>query len=157
LIISEIQPFAPCYLVFTSYTAIVETRNTKRKGKTMTTSTTKADRVNINRAPKGGGVSTVNGQFYAGGQFMPMVAVVVEVKPAPLAGSTRQVAWANRLRAAALKNLNDEIAVRVAFLNEGHVESRAIRATLKRLMVTRHNLMTERSAAAVIDRRAMLV
>jgi hypothetical protein len=123
----------------------------------MTTTTTKADRVNINRAPKGGAVSTVNGLFYAGGQFMPMVAVVVEPKPAPLAGSSRQVLWASRLRREALVSLDAEIAVRVEFLNEGHAESRAIRATLKRMLVVRHGLMTERSAANVIDRRAALV
>jgi hypothetical protein len=122
----------------------------------MTTTTPKADRF-TNRAPKGGAVSTVNGQFYAGGQFMPMVAVVVEVKPAPLAGSSRQVAWANRLRTEALTSLDAEIQVRVEFLNEGHAESRAIRATVKRMLIVRHNLMTERSAATVIDRRAMLV
>jgi hypothetical protein len=123
----------------------------------MTTTTTKADRVNINRAPKGGAVSTVNGRFYAGGQFMPMVAVVVEPKPAPLAGSSRQVAWANRLRRELLVNLEAEIAVRVEFLNEGHAEAKAIRATLRKMLVVRHGLMTERSAANVIDRRAMLV
>jgi hypothetical protein len=123
----------------------------------MNTTTKTTDTVNINRAPKGGAVSTVNGQFYLGGQFMPMVAVVVEVRPAPLAGSSRQVAWANRLRAAALVNLDAEIAVRQLFLAEGHAESKAIRATLKRLIVTRHGLYTERSAGAVIERRAELV
>ena len=122
----------------------------------ITTTTTKADRVNINRAPKGGAVSTVNGQFYAGGQFMPMVAVVVEVKPAPLAGSTRQVAWANRLRREALASLDDEIQARMSFLNS-RTDAKVYRPIVKRLMVTRHHLMTERSAAAVIDRRAMLV
>jgi hypothetical protein len=122
----------------------------------MTTTTTQADRVNINRAPKGGAVSTVNGQFYAGGQFMPMVAVVVEVKPAPLAGSSRQVAWASRLRREALGRLDDEIQARMSFLNN-RTEAKVYRPIVKRLLIARHKLMTERSAASVIDRRASLV
>lgn len=116
-----------------------------------------ADTVNINRAPKGGAVSTINGRFYKGGQFMPMVAEVVEFKPAPLEGSSRQVAWASRLRREALVSLNAEIAVRVEFLNEGHAEAKQIRATVKQLLITRHHLMTERSAAKVIDQRGALV
>jgi hypothetical protein len=47
----------------------------------MTTTTSKTDRI-YNRAPKGGAISPVNSRFYKGGQFMPMVAVVVEVKQA---------------------------------------------------------------------------
>ena len=121
------------------------------------TTTKNADTVNINRAPKGGAVSPVNHRFYAGGQFMPMVAVVVESKPAKLEGSSRQIPYANRLRREALVNLDAEIAVRQSFLAEGHAESKQIRATLKRLIVTRHGLYTERSAGAVIERRAELV
>lgn len=123
----------------------------------MTSTSKNADTVNINRAPKGGAVSSVNGRFYAGGQFMPMTATIVEVKPAPLSGSSRQIPWATRIRAAALVNLDAEIQVRRLFLAEGHADSRAIRATLKRLIVTRYGLMTERSAGAVIERRAELV
>jgi hypothetical protein len=116
----------------------------------------KADRVNINRAPKGGAVSTVNGRFYAGGQFMPMVAEVVEVKPAPLAGSSRQVAWANRLRRQALANLDDEINARMpSVIGRSRTEAAEYRPIVRRLMIARHALMTERSAANVIDRRAM--
>lgn len=106
----------------------------------MTTTTKTADRI-INRAPKGGAVSLVNGLFYRGGQFMPMVAV--EFKPGlpMLMGSVRQVAWANRLRNQALANLNDEINARLLFLNDSPKEAAAVRPSLRRLMVARHGLM----------------
>jgi hypothetical protein len=122
----------------------------------MTTTTKSTDRI-INRAPKGGAISPVNGRFYAGGQFMPMVAEVVEVKPAALEGSTRQVAWANRLRREELARLDEEVAARVAFLNSPiKAEVAASRKAVKPLLIARHNLMTERSASAVIERRASL-
>jgi hypothetical protein len=72
----------------------------------MTTTTPKADRYS-DRAPRGGAISPIIGQWYAGGQWMRMTAEVVEVsaKTAPLAGRTRQVAWANRLRTQALATL----------------------------------------------------
>lgn len=120
----------------------------------MTTTTTKADRFS-NRAPRGGAVSPVNGQFYLGGQFMPMVAVVVEVKPAVLEGSSRQVVWANRLRRETLARLEDEINARLLSLGSPK-EAKAVRPAIKRLLVARHGLMTERSAAKVIDRRSLL-
>lgn len=125
---------------------------------TTTTATAKADRF-INRAPKGGAVSSVNGQWYAGGQFMPMVAKVeVEApKPAPMVGSSRQVAWANRLRREALAVLADEINVRRLFVADPRgTDVKATRAGLRRLLIEEHKLMGERSAAAVIDRRAEL-
>lgn len=123
----------------------------------MTTSTTKADRF-INRAPKGGAVSPVNGRFYAGGQFMPMAAEVVEVKPAPLAGSSRQVAWAGRIRREALAVLEDEINVRLLILADPHgADTKATREGIKRLLISRHGLMTERSASTLIDRREHLI
>lgn len=110
-----------------------------------------------NRAPRGGAVSPVNGQFYAGGQFMPMVAEVVEIKPAPLAGSSRQVLWAERLRRQALARLEDEIHVRMLILADPHgADLTATRRGVKRLLIARHGLMTETSAARVIDRRAEL-
>jgi hypothetical protein len=121
----------------------------------MTTPTTKADRVNINRAPRGGAVSPVNGLFYLGGQFMPMAAGIVEYKPVPLVGSVRQVAWANRLRREALGRLDDEINARLLFLASPK-DARTVRPAIRRLMVARHALMVERSASVVIDRRAML-
>jgi hypothetical protein len=126
----------------------------------MTDATIKTDRFS-NRAPKGGAVSLVNGQFYLGGQFMPMVAKVesttdtMPAKPATLEGSTRQVAWANRLRAA-LANLNDEISARLLFLNSPKTASE-VRPAIKQLLITRHGLMTERSALRVIERRAELI
>jgi hypothetical protein len=117
----------------------------------MTTATAKTDRF-ANRAPKGGAISSVNGQYYLGGQFMPMVAVVVEAKPAKLEGSSRQVAWANRLRREELASLDDEINARLLFLANPK-DARDVRPAIKRLLIARHNLMTERSAAKVIDRR----
>jgi hypothetical protein len=121
----------------------------------MTTATIKTDRFS-NRAPKGGAISAVNGQFYLGGQFMPMVAEVVEVKPATLEGSSRQIAWANRLRREALANLNDEINARLLFLNSPKT-AKEVRPAIKGLLIARHTLMNEKSASKVIERRAELV
>jgi hypothetical protein len=127
----------------------------------MNTATTRKADINANRAPKGGAISPVNGQFYAGGQFMPMVAAEkVETidKPAPMVGSTRQVAWANRLRREALAVLEDEINVRRLFI-AGPFKGQAAdaRQSIRPYLIARHRLMTERSAASVIDRRAELV
>jgi hypothetical protein len=124
-----------------------------------TTNATKADRF-ANRAPKGGAISLVNGLFYAGGQFMPMVAadkVWSLSKPVALAGSVRQVAWASRLRREALEILDDEIHVRRLFL-AGAVKTQAdaSRKSIKPFLIARHNLTTERSAGSIIDRRAEL-
>ena len=120
----------------------------------MTTTTPKADRFS-NRAPKGGAVSPVNNQFYKGGQFMPMLSTPAEVKPVALEGSSRQVAWANRIRTVALASLNDEIQARLLFLN-GPKTDASVRTAIKALLITRHGLMTERSAAKVIERREAL-
>jgi hypothetical protein len=116
--------------------------------------TPKADR--FYRAPKGGMVSTVNGQFYKGGQFIPLSSNPVEVKPVPLEGSTRQVLWASRLRSQAIARLEDEIHARLLFLASPK-DAPTVRPAIKRLLIARHGLMTERSAAKVIDRRAELV
>jgi hypothetical protein len=106
----------------------------------------------------GGAGATVNGKFYLGGQFMPMVAEVAEFNPAPLAGSSRQVAWANRLRREALANLDDEINARMpSVTGRNKAEAAEYRPIVRKLMVTRHNLMVESSAANVIGRRASLV
>jgi hypothetical protein len=118
--------------------------------------TRNADTANINRAPRGGAVSLVNGLFYLGGQFMPMAVEPVRLMPAPLAGSVRQVAWANRLRREALASLDDEINARLIGLGD-RKETRAYRPAVRRLLIARHALWTERSASAVIDRRAELV
>jgi hypothetical protein len=120
----------------------------------MTTTTIKADRFS-NRAPKGGAVSPVNGQFYKGGQFMPMVSTPVVVRPATLEGSTRQVAWANRLRCDALVSLQEEIDARLLFLNSPKT-AKGVRPAIKRLLIARHALTVERSAARVIERRETL-
>jgi hypothetical protein len=148
------------------YTVIVETRNEKdpeNRTTTMTTATTRKADIHVNRAPKGGAISPVNGRFYLGGQFMPMVAAEKAEKaetvnkPAPMVGSVRQVAWANRLRSEALVALDAEIHVRRLFI-AGPVRSQAddARKAIKPFLVARHTLMTERSAASVIDRRADL-
>jgi hypothetical protein len=121
----------------------------------MTNATTLTDRFS-NRAPKGGAVSPINGLFYAGGQFMPMVADVVEVKPASLEGSSRQVLWAARLRREELANLEDEIHARILFLASPiRAEVAANRKAVKPLLIARHKLMTERSAAKLIERRSI--
>jgi hypothetical protein len=118
-----------------------------------TTTRTATDRFS-SRAPKGGAVSTVNGRFYAGGTFMPMVADVVEVKPASLEGSSRQILWAARLRREELARLDDEIHARILFLASPiRAEVSANRKAVKPLLITRHRLMSERSAAKVIERR----
>jgi hypothetical protein len=120
----------------------------------MTTTTQKTDRFS-NRAPKGGAVSPVNGQFYLGGQFMPVVATPVVARPATLEGSTRQVAWANRLRVDALASLDDEINARLLFLASPK-DAKSVRPAIKQLLIARHNLKAERSAAKVIERRSNL-
>jgi hypothetical protein len=118
-----------------------------------TTTTAKTDRYD-NRAPRGGAVSPVNGQWYAGGRWMPRVAEVVEIKPATLEGSSRQVMWANRLRKQALAAVQDEIDARLLFLNSPiRAEVVANRKALKGFLVARHKLMTERSAARLIEAR----
>lgn len=122
----------------------------------MTTASIKADRF-ANRAPKGGAVSPVNGRFYAGGQFMPMVAEVVEMKPAKLEGSSRQVVWADRLRREELARLDEELTVRRLMLADRKViDGAGVRRAIRRDSIARHRLMSERSASAVIDRRAAL-
>lgn len=107
-----------------------------------------------NRAPKGGMVSSVNGRFYLGGQFMPMVAEALEVRPTPLKGSYRQVAWANRLRAellAATEARLAELLTGMATVRRGFrpfFQSEAAKVAIKR-----HRMMVETSAAAWIDAR----
>lgn len=117
---------------------------------------TRADRI-VNRAPRGGAVSTVNNQYYAGGQFMPMAPAGFNPTPAPLAGSSRMVPWATRLRREAIARLDDEIYVARLFLETpGLVRPAAVRARVRTLLVARHGLLVERSAAAILDRRASL-
>lgn len=123
----------------------------------MTTTTSKTGRI-LNRASKGGEISPVNGQFYLGGQFLPTVAVVVEVKPAPLVGSSRQVMWATRLRSQALGRLAVEIATRRLFLNDAKVIDEAgVRSAIRRDEAARYGLMVERSASKIIGMRTELV
>jgi hypothetical protein len=118
-----------------------------------TTAATKADRF-ANRAPKGGAVSPVNGLFYAGGRFMPMVVAEFKSGPVALMGSFRQVAWANRIRRDELGRLDDEIAARLpALAGPRRSEAAGYRPVIRNLLIARHALMAERSAAAVIDRR----
>lgn len=121
----------------------------------MTHTTTSTDRI-INRAPRGGAVSPVNGRFYAGGQFMPMVVEVIELKPAVLEGSSRQVVWASRLRSEGLARLEDEINARLLFLASPK-DAKGVRPAIRRLLIARHGLMTERSAARVIEHRAEMI
>ncbi len=123
----------------------------------MTTAVNRADRFS-NRAPKGGAVSPINGLFYRGGQFMPMAPA--EFKPGlpALDGSTAQVLWASRLRREELARLDAELARVVGLLDAAtRREAAAARAEARRLAVARHGLMAERSASAVIDRRAAAI
>jgi hypothetical protein len=64
--------------------------------------------------------------------------------------------WASRLWDQAIARLEDEIHARLLFLASPK-DAKAVRPTIKNLLIARHNLMTERSAAKVIDRRAELV
>jgi hypothetical protein len=93
------------------------------------------------RAPKGG--CTVNGKFYAGGQFClpynPADPHGLNARPASLAGSSRQVAWAFRLRKEAIARLDAQLA--------------ASRKSVKPLLAVRHRLMTETSASVFINAR----
>ncbi len=119
----------------------------------MTSPAPKADRF-PNRAPKGGAVSPVNGLFYAGGQFMPMAVAGLTTGPVRLEGSTRQVAWATRLRDVRLARLDAVLAHANALLSVApREEAPAIRAARRTVAIARHNLKCERSAAAIIDRR----
>jgi hypothetical protein len=120
----------------------------------MNTATVKTDRYS-NRAPRGGAVSPINDKFYAGGQWMPMASAPVPTGPAPLAGSTRQVAWAARLRREALNRLDDEIFARMMALASPFRHERADnRRALVPLLTARHALTVETSAAKIIDRRS---
>lgn len=119
----------------------------------MTTTTPKADR--FHRAPRGGIVSPVNGIFYKGGQFLPKSSAPIEVKPAPLVGSSRQVAWANRIRREALARIEEDIMVRRMFLNDAKiVDEPGVRRAIRRDSIALHRLMVERSAGSIIEMRA---
>jgi hypothetical protein len=74
------------HLVIGGYISVVKTTNAERKGRTMTTATKL-----YNRAPKGGMVSSVNGRFYKGGQFVPAATVtaVWVVRPMTFEGKRR--------------------------------------------------------------------
>jgi hypothetical protein len=120
----------------------------------MTTATAKADRVSVNRAPKGGAVSPINGLFYKGGQFMPMATTGFMAGPAKLEGSSRQVAWATRLRDEALAKLDLALINANALLSVAdRTEAPAIRSACRTLAIVRHAVKCERSAAAIIDNR----
>jgi hypothetical protein len=122
----------------------------------MTTATAKADRVNINRAPRGGAVSPINGLYYKGGQFMPMAAAGFVAGPAKLEGSSRQVAWATRLRNEGLAKLDGALMDANALLAvASRKEAPAIRSACRTLAITRHCLKAQRSAVAIIDGRLM--
>jgi hypothetical protein len=117
----------------------------------MTTTTLKADRVSINRAPKGGMVSPINGLFYKGGQFMPAATAGFNAGPATLEGSSRQVAWATRLRDEALVKVDDMLATAHELLKvAAWDEAPAIRAACRDLAITRHLVKAEKSAAKII-------
>lgn len=125
----------------------------------MTNTTRQTDAI-INRAPKGGAVSLVNGLFYKGGQFMPMAEahkVYSLGRPAKLEGSVRQVLWATRLRNEAITRLEEQLfCFRLDLASPKPFDAVATRQAIRRDELARHSLMTERSAASVIDRRASI-
>jgi hypothetical protein len=125
----------------------------------MQTTTLTTGRI-LNRAPKGGAVSLVNGLFYAGGQFMPMAApekVYTLGRPVKLEGSIRQVAWATRLRDQAITRLEEQLFnFRLDLASHKPFDAKATRQAIRRDEIARHKLMTERSAASLIERRASI-
>ena len=56
----------------------------------MTSTTRQTDRL-INRAPKGGAISPINGRFYKGGQFMPMAGAEIKPTRVEIKGATYEV------------------------------------------------------------------
>jgi hypothetical protein len=108
-----------------------------------------------NRAPRGGAISSVNGRWYAGGQFLPAVADPATAnKPAALVGSSRQVAWATRLRDAALAAKDAELAGLLFALTAGKPAwALLVRDEYRTGLAERHAMVRETSAAKWIDRR----
>lgn len=123
-----------------------------------TTTKSHTDRI-INRAPKGGMVSLVNGFFYLGGQFMPLAEAAklyTLARPAKLEGSVRQVAWATRLRDEAIVRLEEQLfCFRLELASPRPFDAKATRQGIRRDETARFTLMTERLASRVIERRAM--
>jgi len=112
------------------------------------------------RAAKGG--VTIGGKFYKGGQFCPdslsddMVALMTcpasPLKPVKLMGSSRQTAWATRLRAEKLAIVEARM---VAMLHEvGREKGIGVLVAAyqyKDLAATRQLLIEEPEAAVIID------
>ncbi len=120
----------------------------------MTSPTAKADRIGINRAPRGGAISPVNGMFYRGGQFMPMAVPGLAAGPARVEGSGRQVAWATRLKREELARLDRSLVeVNELLADSPREEKQAVRAIARKLAIARHLVSRERSAAAIIEGR----
>lgn len=118
------------------------------------TTPAKADRY-ANRAPRGGAVSPVNGLYYRGGTWMPMVPAHISTAPAPLIGSTRQIPWANRLRDAAIARTTYRIdTLRLRMGNVPRREASAIGRKVERLEKSMGRLRAERSASRIIERLA---
>ena len=115
---------------------------------------TTADRV-YSRAPKGGAVSSVNGQFYRGGWFMPCVpALAVVTKPAPLTGSYAQVSWATGLRARKLAKIDAQLSDLIFGLSTIRPAYRPMyRPEIEALATERFRLLRTTSAVAIIDAR----
>ena len=117
----------------------------------MTTATPKADRV-PNRAPKGGAVSSVNGRFYRGGWFMPVVSNPVILKPAKLEGSSRQVAWATRLRDQKLAATEAQLTGLIHGMTTIKPCYRPmVRVEIEQAAALRHRLMRTTSAVQIIE------
>lgn len=108
------------------------------------------------RAPKGGMVDPVSGVYYRGGCFMrkydgPQLARAAS--PAPLAGSSRQVSWATRLRNTWLSRLDAKLtALRGRLETAGRKDGAGIRAEIKRVEGKRFRLWSETCAATIVGR-----
>jgi hypothetical protein len=89
--------------------------------------------------------------FYKGGQFMPTATAGMVAAPAKLEGSSRQVAWASRLRNEGLAKLDAMLTdVNAALKVAARHEAPALRTVARTLATTRLLVKNERSAARII-------
>jgi hypothetical protein len=116
----------------------------------------KGDRVAQPRAPKGGWLDQATGVFYKGGTFVPATFAgnPIPTTPAPLVGSWRQTAWADRLRREELNRIEVAGAAMRSALEVARRERAAeLRAEIKAALTEGWKLAHERSAVAIIERK----
>ena len=115
---------------------------------------TTANKDRFRRAAKGGEVSMVNLKFYKGGQFMPLAREEVQLltNPARLEGSSRQIAWATRIRSEMLAVAETRLAELLTGMDQVKPGFRPFfQAEVQKLTVTRHRILTQTDASAFID------